>query len=310
VSDYGDVVASVMDAERARVPAAVGAPQLELAQKPIFKSAGGKGRLIPQLVQHLPPGGCKRYLEPFCGGAALFFALAPRDGAVLADLNPEIVELYAALAHDVETVIRFFSEHVWRHEQDAHRHYYFMRELFNDDAVEMGIHERAALVLYLNRACFNGLWRVNRAGKFNVPIGKHAHGIAISPDRLRAAASLLSRARLIAGDYRPAIAFAEPGDLCYLDPPYDETFTSYTRSGFDVDEQTNLEANARALADRGVRVMLSNADTSLVRELYRDRTTWHVSEIVAPRSIAANGQRRNKAAELIITSYAPRGRAS
>lgn len=310
MTDHGEVVASVMDASR--VSAAVSG----LALRPIYNCAGGKRRLVPLLMQHLPPGGFHRYIEPFCGGAALYFALAPRQGAILGDLNPEIVELYAALAHDVESVIRSFAAHVERHEQDPRGHYYRMRDLFNDDIADVTIHERAALVLYLNRACFNGLWRVNREGKFNTPVGyesitdpktgeriKRPKRVAIDADRLRAAAALLARAKLVAGDYRATIAMARAGDLTFVDCPYDQGFTSYTVDGFDIDDQTNLEINVRALARRGVHVMMTHADTPTVRELYRDRLVWHISEIEAPRSIAADGQRRTKARELIVTSY-------
>jgi DNA adenine methylase len=316
VSDYGDVVASVMDAERRRVPAAVGghAVPCELVHKPIFKSVGGKGRLVPILMQHLPAAGFRHYVEPFCGGAALFFALAPQGGAILGDLNAELVDLYAALVHDVEAVIHSYDAHVAAHARDARRHYYFMRDLFNDEAVEMGIHERAATVLYLNRAGFNGLYRVNAAGAFNVPMGRDRSGapkrVDIDVDRLRAAAALLARARLVAGDYTSTVAMAEPFDLVYIDPPYDATFTSYTPVGFDLDDQANLEINARKLAQRGVHVLLSNADTPTVREIYRDAAMWLLHDLEAPRSVAANGQKRGKARELLISSYVTRGAAS
>jgi DNA adenine methylase len=314
VNDYGDVVASVMDAERGRAPAAVTGPQIELAQKPIVSWAGGKSRLVPTLMQHLPAGGFRSYVEPFAGGAALYFALAPRQGAILGDLNVDLMELYGALAHDVEAVIRSFVAHVADHERDAERHFYLMRDLFNDENVEMGIHERAALLLYLNRAAYNGLHRVNRAGKFNTPIGRDSNGgpkrVAVDPDRLRAAAALLSAARLVAGDYRSTIAMAQPGDLTFVDCPYDATFTSYTRDGFDLDDQANLEINAKKLAQRGVHVMLTHPDTATVRELYRDPAVWRISEVTASRSIAADGQKRSRAKELIITSYEIRGASS
>ena len=314
MNDYDHVVASVMDAERGRAPAAVSGPQIELAHKPIWKSVGGKGRLVPLLMQHLPAAGFRHYVEPFVGGGALYFALAPREGAILGDLNVELVDLYAALAHDVEAVIVSFASHVDAHARDAELHYYFVRDLFNDEAVEMGICERAAVVLYLNRASFNGLWRVSAEGRYNVPIGKDADGrpkrVAIDADRLRAAAALLARARLVAGDYTATMAMAQPGDCCFCDCPYDAAFTSYTPGGFDLDDQANLEINARKLAQRGVHVMLSHPDTATVRELYRDPATWRISEVTASRSIAADGRKRARARELIVTSYPTRGAAS
>jgi DNA adenine methylase len=331
-TDYGDVVAGAMAAghpghpehpghdehegihPRPQAQPQVGGPQIELSQQPIFKAAGGKRRLVPTLMQHVPSH-FNRYIEPFCGGAALFFAIAPRQDAILGDLNVELVDLYAALAHDVERVITCFDVHVRDHAADAHRHYYSMRDVLNDDMAELGLHERAALVLYINRASFNGLWRMSAKGRFNVPIGRGPKdritgergykSVAIDPDRLRGAAAILARARLLAGDYRSTIAMAAPGDFIYFDPPYDDSFTSYTRNGFDQDEQGSLAGNARALVDRGVHVLLSNHDTPMIRELYSDRT-WHVTEIAAPRSIAANGSKRQPARELLIASYAPR----
>jgi DNA adenine methylase len=313
VNDYDHVVASVMDAGR-RVPAAVSGPQIELAHKPIVRWAGGKGQLVPTLMQHLPVAGFRHYVEPFAGGAALFFALAPRQGAIVGDLNVDLMELYGALAHDAEAVIRSLDAHVADHARDAERHFYFMRDLWNDDAVEMGIHERAALLLYLNRASFNGLYRVNHAGKLNVPIGRDAAGapkrVVTDPDRLRAAAALLARARLVAGDYTATMAMAQPGDCCFCDCPYDAAFTSYTPGGFDLDDQANLEINARKLAQRGVHVMLSHPDTATVREIYRAPAIWRISEVTASRSIAADGRKRARARELIVTSYPTRGAAS
>lgn len=315
ITDHGDVVASVMEQARGgRHARPAAAPQVELAQQPIFNSVGGKRRLVPTLMQHLPAGGFRHYVEPFVGGGALYFALAPRRGAILGDLNVELVEMYTALVHDVEAVIRSLEAHVVDHERDAHRHYYLMRDVFNDAAAEMTIHERAALVLYLNRAGFNSLWRVNRSGSYNVPIGRDAAGaprsVAIDADRLRAAAELLATARLVAGDYASTMAMAQAGDLVYCDCPYDVTFTSYCRGGFDLDDQANLEINARKLSQRGVYVMLSHSDTPSIRELYRDPIVWRISEVTACRSIAADGQKRGRANELIVTSYPTRGAAS
>ena len=321
-TDYGDVVSGAMAdgaGARPRVAASVTGPQLELTAQPILSTAGGKRRLVPALMQHLPAGGFARYLEPFCGGAALFLALAPRDGAVLSDVNVEIVELYAALVHDVERVIRSLSGHVEAHERNFKCHYYLMRDVFNDETAEIDACERAALVLDLNRACFNGLYRVNRRGKFNGPAGRAAGGgpkrVVVGADGLRAAAALFARAQLVACDFASAMAIAQAGDLIFCDPPYDSvgsvgSFASYTPGGFGPDEQARLEHVARRAAQRGARVLLSNADTPLVRELYRDRAIWRISEVMAPRSVAASGAKRKRAAELLISSYEPRGAAS
>lgn len=300
-TDFGAIVSTVTAEHRASAHA----PASLAAGKPVLKSAGGKTRLLPILLAHLPRS-FDRYFEPFVGGGALYFAIASAKGsaqdnsfAVLGDLNPDVIETYAALVFDVERVIRSWSALIADHERDPKRAYYFARDLFNDDALEADFCERAALVLYLNHACFNGLWRVNRAGKFNVPIGDAKPSLA--PERLRAAARALSKASLLAADYRVTVANALAGDFVYFDSPYDETFTAYTRGGFTLDDQTELAGVARRLADRGVHVLLSNSNTDLVRELYRDR--WHVAAINALRSISADGTKRKPAKELLISSY-------
>jgi DNA adenine methylase len=294
----------------------VRAPHVIRSPRPIFKTAGGKSRLLPELLDHLPRGGIGegRYIEPFCGGAALFFALSPLELAgqsILGDANVDLVETYSALAHDVEAVIRCLDNLLSRHAEDPSRHYYFMRDIFNDLSLDMGIHEKAALVLYLNRACFNGLWRVNKEGKFNVPLGKMEH-VEINPDRLRDAAAALSGALLMACDYRVTCGTASEGDFVYVDPPYDGGFHSYTRSGFGPDDQALLYGVCQIMAKRGIRVLVSNHDTELVRDLFGSKrgVDWRIHEIDAPRSIAANGGRRQRAKELLISSYEPRGSAS
>lgn len=296
--------AEIAAPKRARAPRQI---SLLPVTRPIVKSVGGKGRLLPILCAHLPLS-FGRYFEPFCGGAALFFDLIARGqisgNAALGDLNVDLIETYSALAFDVETVIRHLHEHAARHREDGKRHYYFMRELWNDQAVEMGTCERAAVYLYLNKTCFNGLWRVNKSGGFNVPLGRYVNPTICNPPALRAAAAALSKASILAGDYRMTCGPAARGDLVFMDPPYDgDTFTSYTSAKFDAEAQGELAQFARVLAKRGVHVLLSNHDTALIRELYPTSDGWHVYEISAPRSVAASGSKRAPARELLISSY-------
>jgi DNA adenine methylase len=269
------------------------------AAAPIVKWAGGKGRLVKTLLATLPANWHGRYLEPFCGGAALYFALpqARQESAILGDLNIELIECYAALVHDVEMVIRVATVHAQAHSRE---HYLEVRRMFNDETGELSIHERAAAFLYLSKAGYNGLWRVNASGGFNVPPGSY-ETIRFDDDNLRAAAKALGRARLIAGDYRATVRQARAGDLVFCDCPYDGAFDSYTANGFSHDDQRDLAADVAALARRGVHVMLTNAATDHVRELYRD---LHVAEILGPRSISCNGDRK-PAKELLITTYRP-----
>jgi len=265
----------------------------------IVKWAGGKRKLLPQLLLRVPETyGC--YYEPFAGGAALFFQLAP-DRAVLSDANADLIATYIAVADDVESVIKGLVFHRRKHSCD---HYYATRTRWNDRELPWSAAYRAATFIYLNKTCFNGLWRVNRAGAFNVPIGRYTHPPICVPDALRAASALLVRATLRCADYRVAIADARRGDFVYFDPPYDPVtstanFTSYTTGAFGSDDQRALADTARDLVARGIRVMLSNSDTPFIRSLYRG---FLVERVKCARAINSNAARRGEVDEVIITS--------
>lgn len=274
-----------------------GAPQTTPAS-PVVKWVGGKTKLLGELLARVPPS-FGRYYEPFCGGAALFFRLAPRR-AVLADSNADLINLYRAIASDVEAVIRRLEHHRAAH-GDAH--YYDMRARWNDRDHAWPAAERAAAFIYLNKTCFNGLWRVNRAGDFNVPIGRYTDPPICVPDVLRAARDVLARAKLRHADYRTAVADARAGDLVYFDPPYDPvtttaSFTSYTADAFGPDDQRALADCARELVARGCRVMLSNSDTPFIRSIYKG---FRIDRVKCPRAINSNAAKRGDVDELIIT---------
>jgi DNA adenine methylase len=177
-----------------------------------------------------------------------------------------------------------------------------MRDRWNSGRVKAAT-ARAAAFIYLNKTCFNGLWRVNRSGAFNVPMGRYTNPSICTPTVLRGAHTALALAELRNADYREAIADAERGDFLYFDPPYDPitrtaNFTGYTAGLFGADDQRALAACARSLVRRGCRVMLSNSDTRFVRSLYRD---FKIERVMCGRSINSNGKRRGKVSELIIT---------
>lgn len=274
-----------------------------MTTSPILKWAGSKRRIANTVIAHFPRNWSShsgRYIEPFCGSAAIFLALPEhlQDHAVLSDSNAELIECYAALVNDVDSVLHVLDAHVKMHSEI---HYYAMREAFNDEAGELDVWQRAAAFLYLNRACFNGLWRTNKEGAMNVPWGK-AESVQFDAGNVRAAAKALSRAKILACDYHNTMSLAGAGDLVYIDSPYDGTFSSYTSAGFRADDQRELAVQAKALARGGVHVLMSNSDTDLIRELYRD---FHISEISAPRSISRDGEGRKKVTELLISSYRP-----
>jgi len=285
----------------ARVPSSVPAIVSAIAvtpAHPIIKWVGGKTKLLGELTSRMPER-FARYYEPFAGGAALFFRLAPKR-AVLADSNTDLIRLYTAIASDVNAVVRELERHRAAHDQD---HYYAMRARWNDHGIAWSGPERAAAFIYLNKTCFNGLWRVNRSGDFNVPIGRYADPPICVPDTLRAAHHLLARAELRCADYRTAVEDARRGDFLYFDPPYDPVtptanFTSYTADVFGPDQQRELAQTARDLVARGCMVMLSNSDTPFIRSLYKGFT---IDRVKCSRAINSNAAKRGDVDEVIVT---------
>ena len=264
---------------------------------PIVKWAGGKARLLPELVARMPAR-FGRYYEPFAGGAALFFRVAP-ERAVLGDMNFDLVWMYDAVKHHAADIALRLQEHRRLH---CEAHYRTTRESWNSRGLQRGGASRAAMFLYLNRTCFNGLWRVNKLGEFNVPMGRYVDPLAGMAERLRTAAPVLARAELRYGDYRMTVANAAPGDFVYFDPPYDPvtrtaSFTAYQAGGFGQEDQRHLAEFARDLRRRGVHVLLSNSDTLFIRSLYPD---FQIDAVQLGRAINSKASKRGKVGEVII----------
>jgi DNA adenine methylase len=276
---------------------------------PIIKWAGGKTKLLPELVARMPSR-FGRYFEPFAGGAALFFYVQP-ERAVLSDANEDLMRMYRAIARTPEAVIRRLKRHATKHARDERGHYEATRARWNRDA-HNGRHawtlaDVAATFIYLNKTCFNGLWRVNQSGEFNVPIGRYASPAIYRPDAIRAASVALSDVTFRPYSYKASVWDAARGDFVYLDPPYDPVtptanFTGYTREAFGREQQMELADLAYKLADRGCHVMLSNHDTRFIRRLY---SGFHIARVMCPRAINSDAGRRGAVRELIITSYPP-----
>jgi DNA adenine methylase len=269
--------------------------------KPIVKWAGGKSKLLPLLLQHVPTE-IGTYAEPFAGGAALFFALVT-DGsrtierAILADQNEDLIACYRAVRDDVEGVIAALS--TYRYEEEL---YYRVRD---QDPGGMTDVERGARLIFLNRTCFNGLWRVNRAGKFNVPFGRYTNPRIVDADGLRTASGALAKADLRVCDFGDVVRDLGPGDFVYFDPPYvpltkTASFTAYAQEGFGPADQERLATEVGRLKQEGVLALLSNADTEVTRALYSDFT---IRSATAPRSINSRPSGRGAAKELIVTSW-------
>jgi DNA adenine methylase len=267
------------------------------AARPPIKWAGGKRQLLPELRKALPAK-WRHYYEPFIGGGALFFDLRASGwtgAATLGDANERLVRTYIGVRDSVETVIELLKK--TRYDKT-----FYLRErarnpdLFGDDA------EIAAWFIYLNKTGFNGLYRVNRRGEFNVPFGRHDNPLICDDINLRACAKALCKTKFVIGDFEKTLKSAETGDLVYCDPPYipvsaSANFTSYTRDGFDMPDQVRLRDCAAALKKRGVHVILSNADVPAVRKLYKGFTIRAVS---ARRAINSKATSRGAVGEVII----------
>lgn len=267
-----------------------------VSASPFLKWAGGKGRILPQLLQHFPKDvHNRRYYEPFVGGGAVFFALQPRQSHLF-DLNPDLVEAYCVVRDRVEELIAALGAH-----SNDPGHFYHVRA---QDTSTLSPVERAARLLYLNRTCFNGLYRVNRRGEFNVPFGKYANPTICNVEGLRASSRALQGVTIEHADFAEATHCARAGDFVYFDPPYvplspTSSFTAYYSHKFGEEEHKRLARTFAALAERGVTVALSNSDTPLVRMLYADFT---IASIVARRNINSKADRRGAVREVLIVS--------
>lgn len=279
-------------------------PNTDLNATPFLKWAGGKSSLLPQLAP-LFPHDFRKYFEPFLGGAAVFFHLKP-SGAVLSDINPRLVDCYLAIRDHVGEVISLLDKLRNTHGKEQ---YYQAREDLNR-GTDLSIVERAALQIYLNKTCYNGLYRENRRGHFNVPIGRYSNPSIFSVDNLFAASTLLKRADINNAPFDQILETARAGDFVYFDPPYEpisktSNFVSFTRHGFTSEDQAHLATTCRRLDRMGCYFMVSNSNAPLIRELYRG---FSQHQIQARRRINSKATRRGPVVELVIRNYSRTGR--
>ncbi len=266
---------------------------------PIVKWAGGKTRLLDELLARAPRR-FRRYHEPFLGGAALYFRLSPRH-AILSDCNADLINTYRCVAWHVEAVEKRLARHRAAHSET---YYYQVREKWNTPGGMSADVDRAAAFIYLNKTCYNGLWRVNSRGKFNVPVGRYDEPSIFDADALRLASRTLQGAELHARPFAEAAEDARAGDFVYFDPPYvplsaTASFTSYTAGSFGPEDQRELADVARRLVRRGCAVLLSNSDTAFVRELYAD---FQIETVDCARAINSKATARGPQRELLISA--------
>lgn len=262
---------------------------------PVLKWAGGKTQLLPEIIQRMPKT-FNKYIEPFIGGGALFFRLN-HSKSVIADSNPELINMYRVIAEKSDSLIKLLSE--YKNEEEM---FYKVRA---KDWTECDDIEAAARMIYLNRTCFNGLYRLNKKGQFNTPFGRYKNPTICNEDKISAAAEVLRKAEIVCGDYLEVLRkYAKKGDFIFLDPPYVPIseyadFKRYTKEQFYESDQRDLAQEVHRLVELGCKVMLTNSNHPLVHELYGK---YKIEVIQTKRNINRNGDKRN-GEDVIVTTY-------
>lgn len=295
------------------------------AAKPFVKWAGGKGKLLTELRKFYPPKlgtEIRKYCEPMVGAGAVLFDILntyEMDEVMICDSNAELINTYVVIRDNVDNLVDVLSEIEHEHlrkDDDGRREYYYeKRELFNElikKPTKANSVQRAALFIYLNRTCFNGLYRVNRQGLFNVPVGAYKKPLICDEDNLRTVSDKIQDVQLVTGDYKQVNDFVDENTFVYFDPPYrplskTSDFTAYNVDGFGDKEQIELAEFIKELAARGVKVLASNSDPKNVDEednffddLYSPLNIYRVH---ASRAINSKGKGRGKISELVISGY-------
>ena len=272
---------------------------------PIVKWAGGKHQLLEK-IKELMPKEYNNYYEPFVGGGALLFELSPKN-ATINDVNLELLAIYNCMKDD--ELYKLMLEELDKHEEKHNEEYYYeVRSWDRDNRFELEpLWKRAARAIYLNKSCFNGLYRVNAKGYFNVPSAKKEKVNTYDLDNMKAIHKYFKNdsITILSGDFVEATRSAKEGDFVYFDPPYDnfedkESFTAYSKFDFNKDDQVRLANCFNDLSNRGVKCMLSNHNTKFINELYKN---FNIHVVKAKRMINSNASGRGNVEEVIITNY-------
>ncbi len=298
--------------------------------KPFLKWAGGKAQLLEQIIEHLPPelklGKIQRYVEPFVGGGALFFHVAQAyeiDEFYISDVNEELILVYKTIKQNVHELIPLLHSM----ERKYHRltpnrqkeYFYSVRFELNENRPSINYNEyndswveRTAQIIFLNRTCYNGLFRVNSRGEFNVPFGKYKNPLICSEENLRSVSELLQRTEIRLGDFSDCECFVDASTFVYFDPPYrpiskTASFTSYSRYDFNDTAQLRLASFYRLLHRKGAKLMLSNSDPKnenpkdhFFDEAYKE---FRIVRVKANRMINCNAEKRGAINELLVLNY-------
>lgn len=270
---------------------------------PILKWVGGKRQLLDSIEPLIPK--CSTFYEPFIGGGAVLFSRQP-DKAVINDLNPELINVYLTIKNEPKALIEKLKEH---RDNSSEEYFYSIRALDRDKEVfeNMMNVERAARIIYLNKTCYNGLFRVNSSGEFNSPWGRYKNPNITNETTINALHTYFNKANITikCGDYREALKGIRKGAFIYFDPPYmpissSASFTGYTAGGFGEQEQIALKEQCDALNEKGIKFLVSNSSCPFIEELYKDYIVEHVN---AKRAINANPQKRGEIKEVLIRNY-------
>ena len=277
---------------------------------PILKWVGGKRQLLPIIHKYLPKlSNTATYYEPFIGGGAVFFDLQPSK-AVVNDINHELINVYQTIRDDVENLIAELGhENKYANTSEC---YYKIRELDRNPDVynKLSNIEKAARVIYLNKTCYNGLYRVNSMGEFNSPFGRYKNPSIVNEIGLNAVSKYFREADITFRnmDFEDALEGIKKGDFVYFDPPYvplstTSNFTGYNESGFGFEEQERLKRLCDKLTDQGVHILLSNSDCEYIRNLFSDKKRYTIIEVKAKRSINSISSARGEISEVLIINH-------
>ena len=267
---------------------------------PILKWVGGKRQLLSEIMPLINKN-CSTYVEPFVGGGAVFFELQPKK-AIINDFNSELINVYQVVRDNVEELISALEKH---NELNSEEYFYEVRGIDRTEQFqEMTDIEKAARIIYLNKTCYNGLYRVNAAGHFNSPYGKYKNPNIVNATTLRAMSKYLNKGNIVIrqGDYKEALKGLRKGAFVYLDPPYmpistSSSFTGYTENGFSYDHQVELKKECDKLRKKGIAFLQSNSDCPEIRDLYKD---YEIITVQARRNINSNAKKRGEINEVLI----------
>lgn len=268
---------------------------------PFVKWVGGKRQLLPSIIKFLPKK-INHYIEPFVGGGAVFFYLQPKK-AIINDFNTELINVYNVIKNNLPDLIEDLKQHL--NEED---YFYRIRSLDRTENFEsLTDVQKASRIIYLNKTCFNGLYRVNNSGEFNSPFGRYKNPNIVNEPTLKAVSNYLNsnNIQIFSGDYEDVLKQASKNSFVYLDPPYDpvsesSNFTGYVQGGWDVWDQVRLRDVCNELDDRGIKFLLSNSATLRIKDLYQK---YDINIVKANRSINSNGEKRGEVEEVLIRNY-------